>query len=73
MKTGAGIHAPRTADLLKEIVHGRFQPKILEGRGHQAVRDITDQLDRIIDDRFGIVDALQLGCFVQVDQVLIQV
>ncbi len=27
MKAGAGIHAARSADLLKKVVHGRFQPR----------------------------------------------
>ncbi len=73
VKTGAGIHAAGTADFLEKVIYGRFQPEILQGRRHQAVRDIPDQLDGIVDDLFGIVDALELGLFVQVHKILIQV
>src|ERR1700754_1192985 len=73
VKAGAGIHAAGAADLLEKIIYSRFEPKVLEGWRHQAVGDIADQLDGIIDDRFGIVDTLQLGCLIQVDQVLIQI
>ena len=37
------------------------------------MRDIAYQLDGVVDDLFGIVDTLQLGGLVEVDQVLIQV
>src|ERR1043165_7620795 len=33
VKATAGIHTARAADLLKQVVHGRFQPKVLKGRG----------------------------------------
>ena len=37
------------------------------------MRDVTDQLNGIVDNLFGVVDALKLGCFVEVDKVFIQV
>ena len=37
------------------------------------MRDIADQLNGVIDDLLGIVDALQLGGLVQVDEVLIEI
>ena len=73
VKPGAGIHAAGAADLLEQVVHGRFQPEILEGGGHQAVGDVPDQLDGIVDDLFGIVDALELGLFVEVHKIFIEV
>lgn len=73
MEAGAGVHAARAADLLEEVIDGGFQPKVLEGGGHKAMRDIADELDGIVDDLLGIVNALQLGGLVQVDQVLIEV
>jgi len=73
VESGAGIHAAGTTDLLEQVVHSRFQPEILEGGGHQAVGDIPDQLDGIVDDLFGIVDTLELGLFIQVYEIFIQV
>jgi len=37
------------------------------------MRDISDQLDGIIDDLLGVVDTLQLGGLIQVDQVLVKI
>jgi hypothetical protein len=37
------------------------------------MRDIADELDGVIDDLLGVVNALQLGGLVQIDQVLIEV
>ncbi len=73
VKATAGVHATRTADLLKEVINSRFKPKVFKGGWHQAVGDITDQLYRIVNDLFGIVNALQLGGLVEVDQVFVQV
>lgn len=73
MEPGAGIHAAGTADLLEQVIDGGFQPEILQGRRHQAVRDIADELDRIVDDLLGVVDALQLRGLVEIDQILVQV
>src|SRR6201999_3543706 len=73
VEAGTGIHASRTADLLEKVIDGGFQPEILEGGGHEAMRDIADELDGIIDDRLGIINTLQLGGLVEVDQVLVQV
>ena len=60
MKTATGIDAAGAADLLEEIVDGRFQPEILKGGRHQAMGDIADQLDGIVYDLLGIINALQL-------------
>lgn len=35
--------------------------------------NVADELDGIVDDLFGVVDALQLGGLVEVDEVLIEV
>jgi len=37
------------------------------------VRDIPDKLDGIVDDLFGAVDALELGVFIEIDHVLVEV
>jgi hypothetical protein len=58
---------------LEKVIDCRLQTKVLEGRGHQAVRDVPDQLDGIIYNLLGIVDALQLGRDILVNQVVIQV
>jgi len=73
MEPGTCIHAARAADLLEQIIYGRFQSKVFQGRGHQAVGDISDQLDGIVDDLFGVVDALKLGRFIEVDEIFIEV
>lgn len=73
MKPTAGIHTAGAADLLEKVIHRTFQPKILEGGGHEAVRDVPDQLNGIVDDLFGVIDALELGRFVEVNQVFVQV
>ena len=73
VEAGAGVHAAGAADLLEEVIDGRFQPEIFQGGRHEAMGDIADQLDGIVDNLLGIVDALELGGFIQVDQVLIEV
>jgi len=73
VKAGAGVHAARAADLLKEVIDGGLQPKVFEGWGHEAVGDVSDQLYGIVDDLFGVVNALQLGGLVEVDEVLVEV
>jgi len=73
METGTGVHAAGAADLLEKVIYCRFQSKILQGRGHQAMGDIADQLDSIVDDLLGIIDALQLGGLIEIDEILIQV
>jgi len=37
------------------------------------MRDIPYQLNGIVDDLFGVVDALELGGLVEIDQVFVQV
>jgi len=37
------------------------------------MRDITYQLDGIVDDLFGVIDTLELGLFVEVYKILIEV
>ena len=73
MEAGAGVHATGAADLLEEVVDGGFQPEVLEGGGHKTMRDIANELDGVVDDLLGIVNALQLGGLVQIDQVLIEI
>ena len=73
VKTRAGIHAAGSADFLEQVVDGGLETEILQRRRHQAMRDIADQLDGIVDDLLGIVNALELRLFVQVDEVLVQV
>ena len=73
MEPGTRIHAPGAADLLEQVVYRRFQTKILQGRGHQAVRNISDQLDGIIDDLLGIINTLQLSGLIEIHQVLVQI
>ena len=73
VESGAGVHAAGAADLLEQVIDCRLEPKIFEGGGHQGVADIADELDGVIDDLFGVIDALQLGGFVEVDEVLVEV
>ena len=73
VEAAAGVHAAGAADFLEEVVYGAFQAEIFERRRHQAVRDIADKLDGIVDNLFGVVDALQLAGFVEVHQVFVQV
>lgn len=73
MKPAAGIHTSRPAYLLKEIVDGGFQSEVLQGRGHQAVRDIPDKLYRVVDDLLGVVDALELSGLVEIYQVFVEI
>lgn len=37
------------------------------------MRDIADELDGIVNDLLGIVDALQLGGFIEVNEVFVEV
>ena len=73
MKTAAGIDGPGTTDFLKKVINSRLQAKILKRWRHQAMADIADQLDGIIDDLPGLEDGLKLRGFVLVHQVLVQV
>jgi len=73
MKPAACIHYSRSAYFLKKVINSGFQPEIFKGWGHQAVRYITDQLDRIIYDLLGIVDALQLRADILVYEILIKI
>ena len=73
VEAGAGVHTAGAADLLEKVIHGGFKSKILECGGHQGVADIPDELDRIVDDLLGVIDALQLGSFIEIDEILIQV
>jgi hypothetical protein len=73
VKAGAGIDGAGTANLLEKIVNSRFQAKVFKGWRHQAVGDISNELDGIVDDLFGVIDGLQLGIHILVDQVFIEV
>ena len=73
MKARAGVHAARSTDLLEQVIYGRFEPKVFERRRHQGMADIADELDSIVDDLLGVVDALQLGGLIEIDEVLIEV
>ena len=73
VEAGARVHAAGAADFLEQVVDGRFQSEILEGGGHEAVGDIADQLDGVVDDLFGVVDALELGCAVEIYEVVVEV
>lgn len=73
VKAAAGVDAARAAYFLEQVVDSRFETEVFEGRRHQAVRDIADELDGIVDDLLGVVDALQLGGLVEVDQVFVEI
>ena len=73
VKTGAGVHAAGAADLLEQIIYCGFETKVLERWRHQRMADIANELDGVVDDLFGVVDALQLGGFVEVDEVFVEV
>src|SRR5690242_13819174 len=69
VKAATGVHAARTAYFLKQIVHCRFESEIFKGRGHQAMRNISNKLNGIVDNLFGVVNALKLGGFIEVNEV----
>lgn len=73
VEAAAGVHGAGSADFLEEVVDSRFQTEILQGRRHQAVGDVPYQLDGIVDDLFGVVDALELGAHVLLEEVLVEV
>jgi len=73
VESGAGVHAAGSAYLLEQVIYGGLEAKVLERGGHQGVADVADELDGIVDDLFGVVDALQLGGLVEVDEVLVEV
>src|SRR6185295_15448742 len=73
MKAGAGIHASRSADPLEKIIYRRFKSKIFQRGRHQTMGDVADQLDGIVDDLLCIVDTLELGLFIQVHEVLVEI
>lgn len=73
MKTGAGIYGSAPADLLEKVVDRRFQSEILEGGWHQAVADVADELDGIIDDLACLEYALELRGLVLVHEVFIEI
>src|SRR5687767_15009201 len=73
VEAATGVHAAGAGDLLEKVVHCRFQAKVFEGGGHQAVGDVADQLDGIVNNLFGVVDALQLGAFIKVYHVFVEV
>ncbi len=73
VKPGTGVHAPGAADLLEQIIYGRFEAKVLKRGGHQRMTDIADELDSVVDDLLGVVDALQLGGLVEVDEVFVEI
>jgi hypothetical protein len=49
VETGTGIEVTGSADFLEGIINGRFKAKVLQGRRHQAMGDITDKLYGIIN------------------------
>ena len=71
METAARIHTTRATDLLEQVIDCRLQTKVLEGRRHKAMRDITDKLDGIVNNLLGVVNALQLRGLVLINEVLI--
>ena len=73
MEAGTGVHTAGAADLLEQVIYGRFEPKILQRWRHQGMADIADKLDGIVDDLLGIVDALELSLFIQVHEILVEV
>lgn len=73
MEATAGVDRPGGTDLLEKVVDGGFQPEILQGGWHQAMGDVPDELDGIVDDLFGVVNALQLGADILLEEVLVQV
>ena len=48
MKTAAGIDAAGAADFLKQVIDSGFQTKIFKCWWHQAMADIADQLNGVI-------------------------
>lgn len=35
--------------------------------------DIADKLDGIVDNLFGVIDTLELGCFIEVNEVFVEI
>src|SRR5688572_1306781 len=73
MKAAAGINGATTADFLEQVIDGRLQPEIFQRGRHKAMAYVTDELDGIIYDLAGLEYALQLGHFILVHKVFIQV
>ena len=71
MPTLTALMYSGAADFLEQVVHGRFQSEVFQGRGHQAMTDIPDQLDGIINDLAGLEYGLELGGFILVHQVFV--
>ena len=73
VEAAAGIDGAGAIDLLENVVDGRLESKILQGRGHQAVADVADQLDGVVYDLPGLKNRLELGGFILINKVLIEV
>lgn len=73
MEAGAGVKTAAATDFLEKVIGSTFQSEIFQGGGHEAVADIPDQEDGIIDDLLGAVDALELLGLILVDQIFVQV
>jgi hypothetical protein len=64
MESATGVHAARTANFLEKVIDGTFESEIFQGGGHEAMGDIPDQLDGIVNDLLGVVYVLELGGFI---------
>ncbi len=73
VKARTGVDGARAAYLLEQVIYSRLQPEIFKGGWHQAMRYIADKLDGIVDNLLGVVNALQLGGLVKIDQVFVEV
>lgn len=58
MEAAAGVDGAGSVDLLENIIDGRFESEIFQGRGHQTMTDVANQLNGIIDDLTGLKDRL---------------
>ena len=73
MKTGTGVQATTTADLLEQIGGCTFQSEILQCWWHKTMADIPDEQDSIVNDLLGAENALQLLGFFLVYQVFVEI
>ena len=65
VETAAGVHGAEPLIFWNRSLTADSS-QVFEGRRHQAVADVADQLDSIVDDLAGLEDRLQL-CFVLVN------
>lgn len=73
VEPAAGVDGAGAGYFLEEVIYGGFQTKVLQGRRHQAMGDIPDELDGIVNDLLGVIDALQLGIDILVYEVFVEV